>query len=82
MDGGDMPRDWTPEERAKQRAVIMASKPWLKSTGPRTKRGKKICAQNPSKPASLEQWWYCDDAHEQRLIWRRLWRAPQGNPHK
>jgi hypothetical protein len=75
-------RDWDDAAKQRQRELIMAAKPWLKSTGPKTKRGKKICAQNPSKPASLEMWWHCEDPHEQRLIWRRLWRAPQTNPSK
>jgi len=43
-----MPR-WTPESRQKQREVIMKSKPWEKSTGPKTPEGKKNVAQNSLK---------------------------------
>ncbi|MCK5374993.1 MAG: hypothetical protein KAJ40_06895 [Alphaproteobacteria bacterium] len=43
-----MPR-WTPKTRAKQRENIMESKPWGKSTGPKTIKGKAIVACNPIK---------------------------------
>jgi len=43
-----MPR-WTEEARAKQRKVIMKSKPWKKATGPKTAEGKKISSQNALK---------------------------------
>ncbi len=37
---------WTEARRQRQRDVINASKPWLKSTGPRTKEGKTKVARN------------------------------------
>lgn len=37
---------WTPERRAAQSAAIREWKPWEKSTGPRTERGKVISSQN------------------------------------
>lgn len=43
-----MPR-WTEESRARQREVIMKSKPWEKATGPKTVEGKKTVASNPIK---------------------------------
>ena len=43
-----MPR-WTEESRARQREVIMKSKPWEKTTGPKTKEGKAKVACNPIK---------------------------------
>ncbi len=41
-----MATPWTPERRQHQRGVIYASKPWLKSTGPRTAAGKAKVARN------------------------------------
>jgi len=40
---------WTPERRAKQAEIIHLSKPWLKSTGPRTEKGKARSASNALK---------------------------------
>jgi hypothetical protein len=40
---------WSPERRAKQAELIRASKPWLKSTGPRTEEGKARSASNALK---------------------------------
>ena len=37
---------WTPERRAKQAETIRRTKPWSKSTGPRTEAGKAISARN------------------------------------
>lgn len=37
---------WTEERRARQREIIQQTKPWLKSTGPRTKNGKAVSSQN------------------------------------
>lgn len=37
---------WTPERREKQRRIIQETKPWLKSTGPRSPEGKAISSQN------------------------------------
>ena len=44
-----MPRTWTPEQRAAQAAHIHATKPWEKSTGPRSKAGKKRASRNAVK---------------------------------
>jgi hypothetical protein len=38
--------DWTDERRAKQREAIQRWRPWEKSTGPRTPRGKEQAALN------------------------------------
>ena len=40
---------WTPERRAKQAELIRSTKPWLKSTGPRTEEGKARSASNGLK---------------------------------
>lgn len=40
-----MPR-WTPQSRAKQRALINQVKPWQRSTGPRTEAGKHESCRN------------------------------------
>ena len=40
---------WTDEARAKQAEMISKSKPWLKSTGPRTEQGKRISSMNARK---------------------------------
>jgi len=37
---------WTPEARAKQAEVIKRWKPWVKSTGPVTSKGKKKSSRN------------------------------------
>lgn len=42
-------RNWTEEERQKQRDLIRAHKPWLHSTGPRTEEGKAAISQNALK---------------------------------
>jgi hypothetical protein len=43
-----MPR-WTPEARQKQRENAIKSKPWGKSTGPRTPDGKRKVSCNGFK---------------------------------
>lgn len=40
---------WTDEARAKQAERIRKSKPWLKSTGPRTEQGKRVSRMNARK---------------------------------
>jgi hypothetical protein len=42
-------KGWSPERRAKQAELILSSKPWLKSTGPRTEAGKARSASNALK---------------------------------
>ena len=37
---------WTPERRAKQAEIIARTRPWEKSTGPRTDNGKAISSRN------------------------------------
>lgn len=37
---------WTPERRAKQAKTILGTRPWEKSTGPRTEGGKAISSRN------------------------------------
>lgn len=42
-------RNWTMEERLKQSEAIRRWKPWLKSTGARTVKGKAKVAKNAIK---------------------------------
>jgi hypothetical protein len=44
-----MATDWTPERRAQQAERIRQSRPWEKSTGPRTEAGKARSARNADK---------------------------------
>jgi hypothetical protein len=37
---------WTPERRARQREIIRSTKPWTRSTGPRTPEGKAKSSKN------------------------------------
>ena len=46
-------RNWTPEARARQSALIRAWKPWEVSTGPRTAQGKATASMN--RQSSLER---------------------------
>lgn len=48
-------RNWTPEQRQRQRELIQRWKPWEKSTGAKTTEGKKRSSQNSYKTGtSLE----------------------------
>ena len=48
-------RNWTPEQRQRQRELIQRWKPWEKSTGAKTPEGKKKSSQNSFKTGkSLE----------------------------
>jgi hypothetical protein len=48
-------RNWTPEQRQRQRELIQRWKPWKKSTGAKTTEGKKRSSQNSYKTGtSLE----------------------------
>lgn len=48
-------RNWTPEQRQRQRELIHRWKPWEKSTGAKTQEGKAKSAKNASKgDTSLE----------------------------
>ncbi len=40
---------WTEERRKKQREIINRSRPWEKSTGPRSRKGKIISSRNAYK---------------------------------
>ena len=46
-------RNWTPEAKARQAALIRAWKPWERSTGATTPEGKAKSAQN--RQLSLER---------------------------
>jgi hypothetical protein len=48
-------RNWTLEQRQRQRELIQRWKPWTKSTGAKTPEGKKRSAKNALKTGkSLE----------------------------
>ena len=48
-------RNWTAEQRQRQRELIQRWKPWTKSTGAKTPEGKKRSTQNAYKTGkSLE----------------------------
>ena len=48
-------RNWTPEQRQRQRELIQRWKPWKQSTGAKTLEGKKRSSQNAYKTGkSLE----------------------------
>jgi len=40
---------WTEERRKKQTEIIKTTRPWLNSTGPKSKEGKAIASQNAIK---------------------------------
>lgn len=44
-----MARQWTTQEREKQRRLINEVRPWERSTGPRTTEGKQNSARNAYK---------------------------------
>jgi len=44
-----MTKGWTEERRRKQAETIRQNKPWEKSTGPKTLKGKEICSLNALK---------------------------------
>ena len=44
---------WTLERRQRQREIIAQTKPWQKSTGPRTTEGKARSSQNAKLPEEL-----------------------------
>ena len=48
-------RNWTPEQRQRQRELIQRWKPWEKSTGAKTLEGKAKSSRNATKDGkSLE----------------------------
>ena len=44
-----MAREWSMEQRKKQAEIINKSKPWNKSTGPKSDEGKNKVSQNAYK---------------------------------
>lgn len=44
-----MGKEWTQERREKQAETIRKNKPWGKSTGPKTPKGKQISSTNARK---------------------------------
>lgn len=42
-------RNWTEEQRQRQRELIQRWKPWMKSTGAKTPEGKRRSSQNSFK---------------------------------
>jgi hypothetical protein len=49
-----MANGWTQERRARQAELIQRWKPWERSTGPKTAKGKATVAQNAYKGATRE----------------------------
>ena len=50
-----MTKGWTPERRKKQAEHCRANKPWAKSTGPKTQKGKEAVSLNALKHGSYSQ---------------------------
>lgn len=48
-------RNWSQEERQRQRELIQHWKPWTKSTGAKTAEGKRKSAQNAYKTGNSLQ---------------------------
>lgn len=46
---------WTPERRAQQAERIRLTKPWEKSTGPKTAEGKAVCSRNACTPEAIRE---------------------------
>lgn len=57
---------WTEERKARQRAIIRATRPWVKSTGPRTEEGKARSSQNARLPDDVRA--YRDKLYEQQKL--------------
>jgi hypothetical protein len=81
-------RKWTPEQKAKQSALIHTWQPWQHSTGPKTSEGKAISAMNAHsgyfrRRVQLGQWllWarYHTDCLTPELIQETKWRADKLN---
>lgn len=60
-------KGWTPERRAAQRARILALKPWEKSTGPKSAKGKTISSLNARKHGRYDK----ENAEIVRLLIRQ-----------
>ncbi len=50
-------RNWTPEERRKQAEACRRAQPWKKSTGPKTRRGKRRASLNAFKTGAYTPHW-------------------------
>ena len=66
-------RIWTPEQRAAAAERARKSKPWLRSTGPKTAAGKARCARNALKHG------YYSAASRAKRAFHRAHRAFQGH---
>jgi hypothetical protein len=64
----------TEQHRQQARDRIMRVKPWAKSTGPVTEKGKKRSRMNAKKPASVAAYFSAATPAEARLVWRRMGR--------
>lgn len=64
---------WTPERRAAQAELIRRLKPWEKSTGPRTAKGKAKASRNSRKHGLRSQ--PARDIAKQRTATKREGRA-------
>lgn len=58
-------RQWTPEERERQSALIRQWKPWERSTGPRTEAGKATASGNAQSHGMRSADWI---AEQRRII--------------
>jgi hypothetical protein len=50
-----MANGWSDERRSKQSQLLKITRPWEKSTGPRTEAGKAASSRNPYKGAVREK---------------------------
>lgn len=62
-----MANGWTDERRARQSVLIYRWKPWTKSTGAQTPKGKAISSRNAFRPTMRKFWlfqcWLCKQAN-------------------
>lgn len=76
-------KGWTPERRAAQAARILARKPWLKSTGPRSPAGKKRCRMNGLKHgARSADWRELSRLLRAQQLFVKRWREGRYHPPK
>jgi hypothetical protein len=64
-----MGRKWTPEQRAKQAALIQQWQPWKASTGAKTEQGKAVSSMNAYKGGQRAK------ERAKRKEWREVVRA-------
>ena len=60
-------RNWTPEQRQRQREAIQRWKPWGKSTGPSSPAGKAVVSRNGWKGGHLVKMRHFTKAMNQML---------------